>query len=81
MTEQSTVAINGAALRVIRLRTGLGLRELAVAADISHPYLSLLETGGRQQVSPAVFDRLCVRLKITDRTALLASPKTTEAVA
>lgn len=75
MTSETTkVAINGPAVRQIRKLLGIGLRDLAEQCCISRPYLCLIETGSRPNVSPQVFDALCSALRVTDRRALMAAP-------
>lgn len=72
---RDTVRINPAALRHIRRMTGLGVAKLAAETQVTPSYVSNLEAGRRESVSPAVFARLCSALRISDRRALMASPE------
>lgn len=63
---------NGAALRVIRERSGLSVTALAREAGISQPHLTNIEKGDRQ-ASPEVISKLARALKVT-LPALLADP-------
>lgn len=75
MTSETTkVAINGPAVRQIRKLLGIEIRDLAEQCGIGRPYLCLIETGGRPNVSPQVFAALCSALRVTDRRALMAAP-------
>lgn len=80
-TSATTVAINGPAVRQIRILLGIDLKDLAVQCGISRPYLCLIETGRRPTVSPPVFDALCSALKVQDRRALMADPHVDAVVA
>jgi transcriptional regulator with XRE-family HTH domain len=71
MTASTTVRIHGHALRELRIRSGYGLDGFATAAEISRPYLSLLETGHRERVSPEIFARICLLLGLLNPAALL----------
>jgi transcriptional regulator with XRE-family HTH domain len=71
MTAPTTVRIHGDALRELRIRSGYGLDGFAHAAEISRPYLSLLETGRRERVSPEIFARMCLLLGVINPAALM----------
>ncbi|WP_367128266.1 helix-turn-helix domain-containing protein [Saccharothrix sp. HUAS TT1] len=58
------VEINGGRVRTERQLLGHNLRAFAEKADISLQYLSQIERGDRQRVSPAVFGRICDALRI-----------------
>jgi transcriptional regulator with XRE-family HTH domain len=73
--------INGAALREIRIRTGLSVAALAVDVGVSRPYIARLELGHSLRVSPQVYDAILRALMIIDRRALLAAPDPDLAVA
>ena len=55
--------LNGVALRVIREALGVSLGDLARRADVSRPYVSLMESGARQP-APPVLRRLATALAI-----------------
>lgn len=59
------VLIDAAEMRRLRKLAQLSQTALADKAAISRPYVCLIESGGRQRVSPAVFDRLCAALGLT----------------
>lgn len=73
-TTATTVEINGFALRELRVRSGLGVKELAAQIDVQRPYIAKIELGHSQRVSPRVFSALLSALSITDRRVLLANP-------
>ena len=54
----------GAALRRIRLDDGLTLREVALTANISMPYLSEIERG-RKEPSSEILAGICAALGLT----------------
>lgn len=70
----TTVAINGFALREIRVRSGLGVLDLARQVGVQRPYIAKIELGHSQRVSPRVFNALLQALAIQDRRVLLANP-------
>lgn len=67
----TTVPINGPALRELRVRTGVSAASLAAELEISRTYLSMLETGVRRRVSPPLFQRIMLALRVQDRRVLL----------
>jgi len=66
------VAIEKARLRLGRQLLGENQAQFAQRCGISAGYLSLIESGHRPTVSPAVFARICDALGVTDRTQLMA---------
>lgn len=74
----TNVTVNGAALREIRIRSGVSVAALATEVGVSRSYLTKieLELGGRRQVSPHVYSALLRALSIKDRRALLAESAT-----
>jgi transcriptional regulator with XRE-family HTH domain len=71
---RTTIEINGYALRELRVRSGLGVAELAAEVEVQRPYIAKIELGHSRRVSPRVFARLVLALAIQDRRALLANP-------
>jgi transcriptional regulator with XRE-family HTH domain len=78
MTPKASIAINGAALREIRIRTGVAAVKLAKQLGISKAYMSQLEHGRRDRVSPELFVALCKALNIEDQRALRAAPASSD---
>lgn len=74
MSTPTTVEINGFALRELRVRTGLGVADLARQVDVQRPYIAKIELGHSRRVSPKVFNALLSALAITDRRVLMANP-------
>ena len=74
MPTPTTIEVNGFALREIRVRSGLGVAELARAVDVQRPYIAKIELGHSVRVSPKVFAALLTVLTIKDRRALMANP-------
>jgi transcriptional regulator with XRE-family HTH domain len=74
MATPTTVDINGFALREIRVRSGIGVLELAGQVGVQRPYIAKIELGHSQRVSPKVFNALLSALSIQDRRVLLANP-------
>lgn len=72
-TEPPGVAVNGRAVRTRRKLLGLYMADLAAKCDISEGYVSHIELGRRQFVSPPVFAALCDALGVEDRSELLAA--------
>ncbi len=66
------VALNPAALRHIRRITGVGVTTLADEIGVTPGYLSSLESGRRQNVSPTVFRAICTALRLEDVRAVMA---------
>lgn len=73
-TTATTVEVNGYALRELRIRSGLGVMELATQVGVKRPYIAKIELGHSRRVSPKVFNALLESLSITDRRVLLANP-------
>ncbi|MEO6086061.1 MAG: helix-turn-helix transcriptional regulator [Umezawaea sp.] len=71
--EPAGVAVNGTAIRAKRKLAGLYMAELAGKCGISEGYVSHIELGRRQAVSPPVFAALCDALGVNDRSELLAA--------
>lgn len=72
-TASHTVDINGYAMREIRIRSGIGVRQLAEEIGKDRTYISKIENG-HPRVSGEVYKALLVALKIEDRRVLLALP-------
>lgn len=77
----TTVEINGFALRELRMRSGLGVAQLAEQVGVQRPYIAKIELGHSRRVSPKVFNALLAALTITDRRVLLANPHGTQVAA
>lgn len=75
-TGQSTVFVQGFALRVIRKRSGQTSGELAAAIGCDSSYIRLIETGHRTKVSEEFLAKLrhALDLDQEDRRVLLAWP-------
>lgn len=65
--------VNGAAMRLIRERTGLSITEAAGRARVRQPTWSNWERGARN-ATPANVQAICQALAIDDMTAILAIP-------
>ena len=74
MPTPTTIEIHGPAIREIRVRSGMGVAELAAAVGVNRPYIAKLELGHSRRVSPKVFSALVAALTITDRRAIIANP-------
>lgn len=61
----------GVALRLLRERRGLSLRETGLLADIDHAYLHRLESGEKTSPSEEVVARLLKALKPSDRDSAI----------
>lgn len=70
----TTIEVNGFALRELRMRSGLGVAELAAQVGVQRPYIAKIELGHSRRVSPKVFNALLSALTIHDRRVLLANP-------
>lgn len=81
----TTVAINGYALRAIRVLQNRETAELAEQIDalvrnaggtkgMTRSYLAKIELGHSERVSPKVYAAILKALNITERRVLLASP-------
>jgi transcriptional regulator with XRE-family HTH domain len=73
-TTATTIEVNGYALRELRIRSGLGVAELAEQVKVKRPYIAKIELGHSRRVSPRVYQSLLDVLSITDRRVLLANP-------
>ena len=73
-TTQTTVEVNGYALRELRVRSGIGVADLAEQVGVQRPYIAKIELGHSKKVSPKVYNALLSALAITDRRVLLANP-------
>lgn len=80
-TTATTIEVNGFALRELRIRSGLGVAELAEQVGVKRPYIAKIELGHSRRVSPRVFAALLAALSITDRRVLLANPHGLESAA
>lgn len=74
MSTATTVEVNGFALRELRVRSGVGVADLAARVGVQRPYIAKIELGHSRKVSPKVFNELLSALAITDRRVLLANP-------
>ncbi len=70
----TTIEVNGYALREIRLRTGIGVADLARTVGVQRPYIAKIELGHSRQVSPKVYKAILNALAIKDSRALRANP-------
>lgn len=73
-TTATTIEVNGFALRELRIRSGLGVADLAGQTGVQRPYIAKIELGHSRRVSPKVFNALLSALSINDRRVLLANP-------
>lgn len=74
MFTPTTIEVHGPALREIRVRSGMGVEDLADAVGVKRPYIAKIELGHSRRVSPKVFNALIAALGITDRRAITANP-------
>lgn len=65
-TANTTIEVHGPAIREIRIRSGLGVLDLAKAVGVQRPYIAKLELGHSRRVSPKVFNALLSALSIAD---------------
>ena len=65
----ANVAVDGAELRRVRKRGGHTLGGLAERSGVSKQFLSMVERGVRQRMSPPAYGRVCDALGI-DRDTL-----------
>jgi transcriptional regulator with XRE-family HTH domain len=72
-TPSHTVGINGYALRVIRVMSGVSVRGLAEEIGKDRTYIAKIENG-HPRVSAEVYKAILDALKIEDRRVLLANP-------
>jgi transcriptional regulator with XRE-family HTH domain len=73
-TTPTTVEVNGYAIRELRIRSGLGVAELAQQVGVTRAYIAKIELGHSRRVSPKMFAALLASLSIQDRRSLLANP-------
>lgn len=73
-TTATTIEVNGYALRELRVRSGIGVADLAKQVGVQRPYIAKIELGHSRRVSPKVYTALLSALSITDRRVLLANP-------
>lgn len=66
------VAIDKSELRRRRQLLGENQAQFADSCGVSAGYISQLESGIRERVSPPVFVRICDALGVEDRTQMLA---------
>ena len=67
------IAINGYAVKEFRKMTGITAKQLADQAGVGRPYITLIENGHRNKVSPPVFKAIVAALCV-NRRALLVNP-------
>lgn len=79
-TPSHTVDINGYALRVIRVLSGVSVRQLATEIGKDRTYIAKIENG-HPRVSAAVYNSILAALKIEDRRVLLSAPHAEDAAA
>ncbi len=72
--QQTTVEVNGFAVRAIRVLTGPSVDDVAAQVGVTRSYLTKIELGTSTRVSPRVFAALVGALDIKDRRAILATP-------
>lgn len=80
MSTATTVEVNGFALRELRVRSGIGVADLAAQIGVQRPYIAKIELGHSTRVSPKVYNALLSALAIQDRRVLMASPHAHEQV-
>lgn len=74
MTTPTTIEINGYAVRELRIRSGLGVQELAAQIGVTRAYVAKIELGHSRRVSPKTYNALLSALSIHDRRSLLCNP-------
>lgn len=67
----ASIEIDGGKMRERRKMRGFSVHGLAGAVQVSPSYVSHLERGRREYVSPPVYARICDALGVTDRRELL----------
>lgn len=73
-TNPTAIDINGYALRMIRVRSGVGVAELAEQIGKTRSYVAKIELGHNKRVSPETYKALLDALQIEDHRTLLVSP-------
>lgn len=71
---QTTIEVNGPAVRERRIREGISVAELARSVGVARPYITKIELGYSRRVSPKVFSSLTLALGVGDRRSLMAAP-------
>lgn len=66
-----SVLIDGAEIRRRRKERGLNLRPFAQLVDVTEGYVSHIESGRRNTVSPRVFGAICDALGVENRQELM----------
>jgi transcriptional regulator with XRE-family HTH domain len=74
MTSPPTIAVNGPAIRALRMAKGVGVTPFAERIGCHRSYIAGLETGHRHRVSPEFFAKLIVALALDDDRAIRANP-------
>lgn len=74
MPAPATVEVHGPAIREIRIRSGMGVAQLAAAVGVARPHMANIELGHRRRVTPETFNALVRALALADRRAILAHP-------
>lgn len=74
MNTATTIEVHGPAVREIRVRSGMGVQELADAVGVKRPYIAKIELGHSRRVSPKTFNALLAALAVHDRRAIMAHP-------
>jgi transcriptional regulator with XRE-family HTH domain len=74
MNTPTTIEIHGPAVREIRVRSGMGVSDLADAVGVKRPYIAKIELGHSRRVSPKVFNAIIAALSISDRRAIMTNP-------
>lgn len=69
-----SVTIDGGKLTTARIRAGLTQVQLADRARLSQTYISSLEIGDRDRLSPEAHARLCTALGVDDTHLLAEQP-------
>lgn len=68
----TAIAVNGPALRELRIRTGIEVKDFADQVGVSRSYVTKVELGHSRRVSPEVYNKILTVLGIRDRRTLLA---------
>lgn len=80
-TTPTTISVNGFALRELRIRSGIGVSQLASQVGVQRAYIAKIELGHSRRVSPKVYNAILESLAITDRRTLMIDPYALEATA
>lgn len=76
-TPTTTIPINGAAVRSVRIDRGIEVADLARRVGISRAYLTNLELGHKRRASPTVYAALVRALRPEPADALRADRRET----